>query len=208
MARSRAACSVTTRRSRRTSATWPARAPSLAKSKYGANPPPLELIWVSDVPLEEKLGLLIQQNLVEVGIPTNLVKIPWTLLTQRATKAETTPNITQRFASAPYPDPDALISQGKSRYMGTTLKMDWYEDKEFDRLTEAARQTTDDAKRRELYAQAQRRLMDAMPDIFSLETIVSFARQDYVGAPRLEDPKNGVAAQGGNWVFRTFSINK
>ena len=180
----------------------------LAKSKYGANPPPLELIWVSDVPLEEKLGLLIQQNLVEVGIPTNLVKIPWTLLTQRATKAETTPNITQRFASAPYPDPDALISQGESRYMGTTLKMDWYEDKEFDRLTEAARQTTDDAKRRELYAQAQRRLIDAMPDIFSLETIISFARQDYVGAPRLEDPNNGVAAQGGNWVFRTFSINK
>lgn len=110
----------------------------LAKSKYGANPPPLELIWVSDVPLEEKIGLLIQQNLSEAGITANLVKVPWTLLTQQVTKVETTPNITQRFASAPYPDPDALISQNESRYVGTTLKMDWYEDAEIDRLTSAA----------------------------------------------------------------------
>jgi peptide/nickel transport system substrate-binding protein len=180
----------------------------LAKSKYGANPPPLELIWVSDVPLEEKLGLLIQQNLIEVGIPTNLVKLPWTLLTQRATKAETTPNITQRFAYASYPDPDALISQNESRYMGTTLKMDWHEDAEFDRLTGAARLTTDEAKRRELYAQAQRRIVEAQPSIFAVETIISFARQDYVKAPRLEDPANGVAVQGGNWMFRTFSVSK
>jgi peptide/nickel transport system substrate-binding protein len=180
----------------------------LAKSKYGANPPPLELIWVSDVPLEEKIGLLIQQNLSEVGITASLVKVPWTLLTQQVTKAETTPNITQRFASAPYPDPDALISQNESRYMGTTLKMDWFEDAEIDRLTSSARLTTDEAKRRELYVQAQKRLIDQRPSIFALETVVSFIRQDYVGAPRLEDPKNGVAAQGGNWMFRTFSVNK
>jgi peptide/nickel transport system substrate-binding protein len=180
----------------------------LAKSKYGSNPPPIDLIWVADVPLEEKIGLLLQQNLSEVGFNVTLTKVPWTLLTQQVTKPETTPNITQRFATAPYPDADALMGQNESRYMGTTLKMDWFQDEDIDKLVSEARLTSDDAKRRELYLKAQQRLADQRPSIFALETVVSFVRQNYVSAPRLEDPKNGVAAQGGNWLFRTFSVNK
>jgi len=99
---------------------------ALAKSKYASNAPPLELIWVGEVALEEKIGLLVLQNLGEVGIKVNLTKVPWALLTQQATKPESTPNMTQRFVQAPFPDPDGLISQAHSRNMGTTLKMDWY----------------------------------------------------------------------------------
>ena len=162
------------------------------------------------MPLEEKIGLLIQQNLAEVGIQGQPGEVPWALLTQQATKAETTPNITQRFASAPYPDPDALISQAHSRYMGTTLKMDWYADPEVDRMIEAARQTTDDAKRRELYiagaaAPARRHAVEPLP---ARDRHLLRASRTTSSAPLLDDPNNGVAAQGGNWVFRTFSIDK
>jgi peptide/nickel transport system substrate-binding protein len=180
----------------------------LAKSKYAANPPELELIWVGEVPLEEKLGLLVVQNLAEVGIKVNLTKVPWALLIQQATKPESTPNMMQRFVAAPYPDPDALISQSHSRNMGTTLKMDWYADPEIDKLIEAANTATEDAKRRELYAAVQRKLLDATANLYPFETVATFVKQNYVKAPMLDDIKAGVALQGGNWIFRTFSIEK
>ncbi|MBI3708257.1 MAG: ABC transporter substrate-binding protein [Proteobacteria bacterium] len=180
----------------------------LAKSKYASNQPIMELIWVGEVPLEEKIGLLVLQNLAEIGIKVNLTKVPWTLLTQQVTKAETTPNMTQRFVSAPYPDPDALISQNHSRYKSTTLKMDWYSDGESDKLIEAALAVTDQGKRRELYGQVQRRLLDATSSIYPFETVATFVKQNYTVAPMLDDTSKGVAVQGGNWMFRTFSVNK
>lgn len=180
----------------------------LAKSKYAADAPTLEMVWVGEVPLEEKIGLLVFQNLAEIGIKANLTKVPWALLTQQAAKSESTPNMTQRFVQAPYPDPDGLISQSHSRSLGTTLKMDWYADPETDRLIDAANAVTDETKRRELYTQVQRRLLDATSSLYPFEMVATFVKQDYVKAPMLDDTKAGLAVQGGNWMFRTFSIDK
>jgi peptide/nickel transport system substrate-binding protein len=181
---------------------------ALAKSKYATNAPPLELIWVAEVAVEEKIGLLLVQNLGEVGIKVNLTRVPWALLTQQATKAETTPNMIQRFVGAPYPDPDALISQAHSRYMGTTLKTDWYADPEADKMIEAALTTTDTAKRKALYSQIQRHLLQSMSSLYPFESVATFAKQNYVKASMLDDPSKGVAVQGGNWMFRTFEIDR
>lgn len=180
----------------------------IARSKYAGKVPPIELSWVAEVPLEEKFSLLIQQNLAEVGITANVVKVPWALLTQQATKAETTPHITQRFAIGPYPDPDALISQNESRYMGTTLKMDWFADPELDKMIAAARQTTDEGKRKTLYTDIQKRLLDQRPSLIAFESLATFAKQDYVKAPNLDDAASGAAAIGANWLFRTYSVEK
>ena len=180
----------------------------LAKSKYATDAPVLEIIWVGEVALEEKIGLLVFQNLAEVGIKANLTKVPWALLTQQATKPESTPNLIQRFVQAPYPDPDSMIAQSHSRSMGTTLKMDWYADPEVDKMIEAGNAVIDDAKRREIYSAVQRRLMDAVPNLYPFETLATFVKQSYVKAPMLDDVKAGVAAQGGNWRFRTFSVDK
>ena len=181
---------------------------ALAKSKYATNAPPLELIWVGEVPLEEKIGLLVLQNLTEVGIKVNLTKVPWALLTQQATKPESTPNMTQRFVQAPYPDPDALIAQAHSRNMGTTLKMDWYSDPEVDRMIESANEVTDEGKRRELYIAVQKKLLESASSIYPFETVAAFVKQNYVKVPMLDDVKAGVAVQGGNWHFRTFSMDR
>jgi peptide/nickel transport system substrate-binding protein len=181
---------------------------ALARSKYATGAPPLELIWVAEVAAEEKVGLLLVQNLAEVGIKVNLTRVPWTLLTQQVTKPETTPNMTQRFVQAPYPDPDALVAQAHSRYMGTTLKMDWHADPEADKLIEAALATTDPAQRKTIYGQLQRRLMESASSIYPFETVATFAKQAYVRATMLDDPARGVAVQGGNWKFRTFEIDR
>jgi peptide/nickel transport system substrate-binding protein len=181
---------------------------ALAKSKYATNAPPFELIWVAEVAVEEKIGLLLVQNLGEVGIKVNLTRVPWTLLTQQVTKPETTPNMIQRFVGAPYPDPDALISQAHSRYMGTTLKTDWYADPEADKMIEAALATTDTAKRKALYSQIQRHLLQSASSLYPFESVATFAKQNYVKASMLDDPSKGVAVQGGNWMFRTFEVDR
>ncbi len=181
---------------------------AVAASKYAGNVPPIELSWVAEVPLEEKFSLLIQQNLAEVGIPATIVKTPWALLTQQVTKPETTPHMTQRFAIGPYPDPDALISQNESRFLGTTLKMDWFADSELDRMIPAARAITDEAKRQTLYIDIQKRLLDQRPSLVAFESVATFAKQDYVTAPNLDAPGKGAAAIGSNWLFRTYSVDR
>lgn len=181
---------------------------ALARSKYGSNPPPLELIWVAEVSVEEKIGLLVFQNLAEAGIKVNLTKVPWTLLTQQVTKPESAPNMTQRFVQAPFPDPDSLISQAHSRFMGTTIKMDWFADPEVDKLIDEATTTVDETKRREYYVQVQRRLTDSISSIYPFETVATFAKQNYVKAAMLDDTSKGVAVQGGNWIFRTFEVDR
>lgn len=181
----------------------------LAMSRYADNPPPVEMIWVSEVAVEEQIGLIVQQSLAEIGIQVNLTRVPWTLLTQQVAQVESTPNVTQRFVQAPFPDPDSLISQNNhSRYMGTTLKMDWHEDEEVDELLDRARAEQDLEERKALYKEIQTRVMDSMPTIYAFQTSDSFVKQNYVDVPGFENTENTVAVQGGNWTFRTFSVNK
>lgn len=181
----------------------------LAKSKYADNPPPVEMIWVSEAAVEEHIGLIVQQNLAEVGITVNLTRVPWTLLTQQVAQVESTPNITQRFVQAPFPDPDSLISQNNhTRYMGTTLKMDWHDDKVVDEMLDKARAERSAEARKKLYHDIQVRLFETMPTIYAFQTADSFVKQDYVSAPLLEDPAKTYAVQGGNWQFSNMSVNK
>ena len=181
----------------------------LAQSKYaGGEMPPLELIWVAEVALEEKVGLLIQHNLSEIGIPVNLTKVPWALLVDQVTKPESTPNMTQRFVSAPYPDPDALIGQNHSGFQGRTLNMTWWDGPEFDALLEKAATVIDEDERARLYGEAQQILIDQRPALWPFQTLAVFVKQDYVTAPPLEDPSLSVAAQGGNFRFKDWSVNR
>jgi peptide/nickel transport system substrate-binding protein len=180
----------------------------LAKSKYGRNVPPLEVIWVAEVPVEERFAMLVQQNLQQIGLKVNVVKMPWALVVDRAAKPETTPNMTQVFVWAAYPDPDSLIGRNHSANLGSTIKMDWSNDKELDALIEKARTMSTNEERAAVYRDIQLRMMDQVPDIWAFESFTTFIKQDYVTAPALESADKAVAVQGGNWQFRKWSVNK
>ena len=180
----------------------------LAKSKYGSDVPALEVIWVAEVAVEEKFALLVQQNLQQIGLKAEVVKMPWALLVDRAAKAETTPNMTQVFVWAAYPDPDSLIGRHHSANLGTTIKMDWSDDKQLDALLEKARTADTNEGRAAVYKDIQMRMMDQVPDIWAFENYTTFVKQDYVTAPQLDSADQAIAVQGGNWQFRKWSINK
>jgi peptide/nickel transport system substrate-binding protein len=180
----------------------------LAKSKYGNDIPALEVIWVAEVAVEEKFALLVQQNLQQIGLKVSVVKMPWALLVDRAGKAETTPNMTQVFVWAAYPDPDSLIGRNHSSNIGSTIKMDWSDDQQLDALLEKARTVGSADERDAVYKEIQLRMMDEVPDIWAFESYTTFVKQDYVSAPPLDHADQAVAVQGGNWQFRKWSINK
>lgn len=179
----------------------------LAKSKYKGDQLTLEIGWVAEVPFEERIALLMQQNLAEVGIKANVVKVPWAVMTQRAAKADTTPNASLIYVSPIVPDPDAMLYPVyHSSSAGTWLSMEWLKDAQVDKLLDQARTETNAAKRAALYQQASKRIVDLQPDIFGYVQNAVFAKQPNISIPALEDPNKTVAMQGANFIFRNISV--
>ena len=179
----------------------------LAKSKYKGDQLTIEVGWVAEVPFEERIALLMQQNLAEVGIKVNVVKVPWAVMTQRASKASTTPNASLVYVSPIVPDPDAaLYPVYHSSSAGTWLSMEWLNNALVDKLLDQARAETNPAKRAALYQQVSKLIVDLQPDIFGYVQNAVFAKQANIGVPALENPEKTVAMQGGNFIFRTISV--
>lgn len=182
----------------------------LAQSRYDPAQVEVVLGWVAEVPLEEKVALLLQQNLSEIGINVSVVKVPWALLTEQASKPDTTPNVSTVFVSTPFPDPDSqLYSMYHSEAAGTWLSMEWLQDEEVDRLLNAGRVETDPEAREQIYFDLQQRILELQPDIFGYEQLAAFAVQRNVTVPTLQNPSMATAGiMGGNWQFRLIEIGE
>lgn len=178
---------------------------ALAQSKY--SDVELEFGWVAEVPLEEKIALLFQQNMAEIGIKVKVVKVPWALMTEKATKIETTPSIVPIFFSGTYPDPDSfLYSIYHSGASGSWTSMEWLQSKDVDALLDKARTTANPGARLALYKQAQKMIIDQVPNIFPYEQFAVFAYQEYV-KPVFVDPAKAIPVQGAHWNFRTWEVD-
>lgn len=182
----------------------------LAQSSYSGSQLTMEIAWVAEVPMEEKVALLFQQNMSEIGINVNIVRMPWVLMTEQATQAATTPNATTVFVSTPFPDADAqLYSLYHSEAAGTWLSMSWVNDEEVDALLNAGRVETDPDARNQIYYQLQERILDIRPAIFGFDQFAAFAHQPTVTVPTLADPSQSVAGiMGGNWLFRLIEVGE
>jgi peptide/nickel transport system substrate-binding protein len=182
---------------------------ALAESKYADQLDSIEIdmAWVAEVPSEEKMALLFQQNMAELGVKVNITKVPWATLTERFAAAETTPNLYPLFTGLSYPDPDGLLYvMYSSKAPGTFWSSSWLNDADVDAMLDEARTTTDSAKRMELYASIQQRLVDLQTDIFGYDNLAIFAKQDSVTVPTLEDPAQTVSTTGANWLFRLIEV--
>ena len=112
----------------------------LAKCKYKPDDFTLELSWVGEVPLEERFALLMQANFAEIGIKSEVKKIPWALFSEQATKPENTPNISQVFVNTVTGDPDTLIyGMYHSSAAGTWQSPEYLKDAKVDELLDKGR---------------------------------------------------------------------
>ena len=179
----------------------------LSQSTYKDGGPAVEFAWIAEVPFEERVALLFQQNMADIGVKVDIVKMPWTLFTEKVNKIDSTPNVSAVYSSPAVPDPDSqLYPMYHSTSGGTWLGAEWLKDAKVDELLEKGRGETDSAKRTAIYQALEARLVDLQPDIFGYVQLSLFAKQKNVTVPNLEDPKKTVAMTGGNFVFRLIEV--
>jgi peptide/nickel transport system substrate-binding protein len=172
---------------------------------------PFELYWVSEVPDEEKIALMVQANAAKLGIKVNVVKIPWLSMVDNLAKTETTPNGAIIFVSPHYAEAGSMLeSRYHSRSCGTWEQGEWLQTPEIDAMIEDAITTIDQKGRFQKYYAIQEKIAELSPTLWILEQAVKQAhRSDYVVFPAAEAVKQGKLCNpvmGYNFYYRDFKV--
>ena len=208
-ARCRSACSARCRRPTPTSATSTRRRNISPTCKYKPEDFNLELSWVGEVPLEERFALLMQANFAEIGIKSEVKKIPWALFSEQVTKPENTPNISQVFVNAVTGDPDTLIyGMYHSSAAGTWQSPEYLKDAKVDELLDKGRTVTSDEERAAAYTEVGKRLRELAPTIFAQDQKAVFAASKRVSVPALSDPSKAFGLTGMGFTFRLMEMTE
>lgn len=179
----------------------------LAACKYDAADMDIEVSWIAEVPLEERLALLMQSNLTELGVKSHIRKLPWALFTEAVAKPENTPHISQLFVNAVTGDPDTLLyGMYHSSVPGTWQSPEYLNDAKVDEFLDAGRTAATAEGRQEAYAKLNARLMEIAPTIYAFDRQSVFAASDRVKAPALTDPSQAFGLDGMGFSFRLMEV--
>ena len=169
------------------------------------------LHWVSNVPDEEKIALLLQANAAKLGINVNIVKTVWLSLLDLMVNTETTPNGVILFFSLPYAEAgSSFMLSYHSSSCGTYTQGEWLQDPVIDAMIEDALTTVDQEERFQKYYDIQEVIVELCPTIWIMEQAVKQVhRSDYVVFPAAEALKQGElcnSAVGYNFYYRDFKV--
>lgn len=182
----------------------------LAKCKYkSADERKLDIAWVTEVPAEEKLALLMKADFDPIGFQTTIKGTPWTLYTQQVTKAESTPAVSIVYINAATPDPDSILyNMYYSKVPATWESASHLNDPEVDKLLDAERAETDTAKRKAIYEKLDARLDADAPAIFASEASNVFVGLNTFHLPPFEDDSKRFSAEEYGLQFRMVEMAK
>jgi peptide/nickel transport system substrate-binding protein len=172
---------------------------------------PFELDWVSEVPAEEKIALMVQANAAKIGIKVNITKVPWLSLIDLLAKPASTPNGSVIFVAAHYAEAGSMLeSRYESSSTGTWEQGEWLQNPQIDTLIKAALATVDQKKRFQKYYTIQEKIFALCPTLWILEqAIKQDYRSDYVVFPAAEAVKQGKPVNpvmGYNFYYRDFKV--
>lgn len=175
----------------------------LALSKYKPDQYKIDYLYINTNEQERQTGLLLQQNLKDLGIQVNLVGQPWAQITQAAATLQTTPDMVAVFDTLKYPHPDSHTfgiyhSSARGSYRATA----WLKDPDLDKVLEQARAAIDPKDQQNLYQQAQQMIVDQYPNLFIVNPTHRIAMHDYVKSYRY------VGLLGFDVNFHDFTIQK
>lgn len=172
---------------------------------------PFELGWVSEVPAEEKLALMIQSNAAKIGIKVDIVKLPAITFRHNMTNIDTTPNGSVWYVAPHYAEAGSMLeSRYHSSSCGTWEQGEWLQDPEIDRMIEDALSTISQEERFQKYYDIQEEILKIMPSLWIGESPArQVYRSDYVEIPAVEDTKQGNPVNpvmGYNWYYPDFKV--
>jgi peptide/nickel transport system substrate-binding protein len=182
----------------------------LAKCKYKTpEERKIDITWITEVPSEEKVALLMKADFDQLGFRTTIKGTPWTLYTQQVAKPESTPSISEVFIDAPTPDPDSILyNMYSSKSPPTWESASHLSDPEVDKLLDAGRSENDIAKRKAIYEQLDARLGAVAPAIFASEVNGVFVGRNTFKLPPLEDDSKRFSAEEYGLQFRMVEMAK
>jgi len=166
----------------------------------------IEVAWVSEVPDEEKLALLIQAAAAQLGVKVEVVKVAWATHVQNTASVESTPHSSVCFMSPNYGEAGAMLYQRlHSDTAGTWEQTEWIQDAELDALIDTALNTIDEAERFALYDQIQQIALDQVYGIAVAEQGEIRAYVDNIRMPMVE---RGMACTtlGYNFLMKDYQM--
>lgn len=167
----------------------------------------LELSWIAEVPLEERFALLMQSNFNELGIQSEIKKLPWALFAEQVSNPENTPHISQLFVNAVTGDPDTLLyGMYHSSNPGTWQSPEYLNDAEVDALLEEGRTADSEEGREAAYSALNDYLMAIAPTIYGFDRQSVFVASDRVSAPALTDPDKAFGLDAIGFSFRLMEM--
>ena len=181
----------------------------LDRCKYKPGEHELEIVWLSEVPLEERFALLMQQNWSELGFKAKITRMPVSLYYQSVANKQTTPHVSQLFTISLSPDPDSYFaSVYGTRAHGQPYAAEWLSDAKVDDLLEKGRAESDAAARAAIYRELSSRLRELQPTIWGYEVVTTYAKSKRVSVPALEDPAKNSRVAGMNLMFRNMKVSR
>ncbi|MCO6406756.1 ABC transporter substrate-binding protein [Hoeflea alexandrii] len=179
----------------------------LAECKYKPEDFTLEISWIAEVPVEERFALLMQANYAELGVKSEIKKLPWALFAEQVSKPENTPHLSQLFVNAVTGDPDTLLyGMYHSSAAGTWQSPEYLNDAEVDKQLEAGRTAATPEGREGAYAALNARLMEIAPTIYGYDRQSVFAASARVKVPALSDPSKAFGLDGMGFTFRLMEV--
>ena len=104
---------------------------------------------------------VVQANLAEIGIRANIVAEDWSIYLPKALEGDFAATILGESGQS---DPDDFLFN--VFYTGNGGNLGNFSDPELDRLLEEGRRVADQEQRRQVYVQAQERILDLVPHVF------------------------------------------
>ena len=175
--------------------------------RYAPGDHTIEISWIAEVPIEERFALLMQANFAELGVKSEIKKLPWALFAEQVSKPENTPHISQLFVNAVTGDPDTLLyGMYDSKAAGTWQSPEYLNDAEVDALLEEGRVNSDPEARAKAYHELNDRLMAIAPSIYGYDRQSVFAASNRVKVPALSDPSKAFGLDGMGFSFRLMEM--
>ena len=139
---------------------------------------PVELYWVTQTAVEERIALLFMSNMADIGIKVKVTGVPWLAYAKASSTIESSPQAMIMYNNVRWAEAMTMIDM---RYLSTTApltsQMEWLLDDELDAKIYDSLATIDESERYAKYSEIQHYITDLACTIFLTTKVTKHAYQ-------------------------------
>lgn len=148
----------------------------IAQSQYADNLAdyPIQLDYIEGNGDTGKLVYLLASSLEGLGFTVVINETPWVQFCNNEADISTSPNITNAYATANYPEAGSILELKYASWtVGNWNQNEWLQDETFDNMLNEALGTVDDDARVALYGEIQKYLVEeVVPSVYTCASVI------------------------------------